>query len=190
MTVSLSVWWRNPRHRLILTYRHPLPQPTYCQIRSHWSESHPLLSSRRLSQTLYLQQTPGTVTSIAHSPVLEGLRRVEGRWILSTCAVSLMMETSQPCRAGTSPGILELDLRTLLMARKEAAYRGLGVEGGCDQELKAGLSLLSHLFGTYLRKQPSVCGDFYLHTSKQMPQVICRRWKLRREGMREWKKEG
>lgn len=76
------------------------------------------------------------------------------------------------------------------MARKEAAYRGLGVEGGCDQELKAGLSLLSHLFGTYLRKQPSVCGDFYLHTSKQMPQVICRRWKLRREGMREWKKEG
>ena len=77
------------------------------------------------------------------------------------------METSQPCRAGPSPGIPELGLRTLLMARKEAAYRGLGVEGGWDQELKAGLSLLSHPFGTYLRKQPSVNGDFYLHTSSR-----------------------
>lgn len=117
--------------------------------------------------SLNLHQTSGRVTSIAHSPVLEGSRRVEGRCILSTCAVSLLMETSQPCRAGPSPAILELGLRTLLMARKEAAYRGLGVEGGWDQELKAGLSLLSHLFGTYLRKQPSVNGDFYLHTSSR-----------------------
>ena len=78
-----------------------------------------------------------------------------------------MVDTSQPCRAGSSPGILELGLRTLLMARKEAAHRALLVEGGCDQELKVGLSLLSHLFGAYLRKQPSVNGDFNLHTSSR-----------------------
>ena len=60
-----------------------------------------------------------------------------------------------------------MGLRTLLMAGREDAYRGLGVEGGCDQELKGGLSLMSHLFGTYFRNRPSVNGDFYLRTSSR-----------------------
>ena len=66
-----------------------------------------------------------------------------------------MVDSSQPCRAGSSPGILELGLRTLLMARKEAAYRALVVEGGCDQELKAGLSAVSSV--RYLLEKAAQC---------------------------------
>ena len=88
-----------------------------------------------------------------HRPVLGGSRRAAGRCVLSVG--SLMVDTSQPCRAGSSPGILELGLRTLLMARKEAAYRALVVEGGCDQELKAGLSAVSSV--RYLLEKAAQC---------------------------------
>ena len=43
----------------------------------------------------------------------------------------------------------------------------------------------------YLLEKAAQCKRGLLSAHfKQMPQVIRRRWKLRREGMREWKKEG
>ena len=43
----------------------------------------------------------------------------------------------------------------------------------------------------YLLEKAAQCKRGLLSAHfKQMLQVICKRWKLRREGMREWKKEG
>lgn len=43
----------------------------------------------------------------------------------------------------------------------------------------------------YLLEKAAQCKRGLLSAQfKQMLQVICKRWKLRREGMREWKKEG
>lgn len=76
-------------------------------------------------------------------------------------AVSLMMEPSQPCELVPLQGSL-VGLRTLPVAGR----RLLGGQRVCAG-VKAGLFLLSHLFGTCQEESSPVLEDFYLHTSSR-----------------------
>lgn len=105
-----------PKTPTDITYRHPTATAHLLPNMQSLVKKVPLTFLQGNCLKHFTYSKPRMICNVAHSPVLEGWRPGWGQMNTQHMRSVTHDGTSQPCRAGPSPGILELGLRTLLMA--------------------------------------------------------------------------